>query len=96
MAAESRNSSSALTGQTSIKSMNEPSSRIFARLLDEEPFRVHFFQAVRMLQRMDQELRPVGYFVTPKGETIRFSAKTSLALSAQRDLLNCSASKMDR
>jgi len=49
------------------------------KTLDEEPFRVHFFQAVRMLQRMEKELRPVGYFVTPQGETIRFSARTSLA-----------------
>jgi type VI secretion system protein ImpH len=48
-------------------------------MLDEEPFRVHFFQAVRMLQRMEQDRKPVGYFITPQGETIRFSARTSLA-----------------
>jgi type VI secretion system protein ImpH len=48
-------------------------------MLDEEPFRVHFFQAVRMLQKMEQERKPVGYFITPQGETIRFSARTSLA-----------------
>jgi type VI secretion system protein ImpH len=48
-------------------------------MLDEEPFRVHFFQAVRMLQRMEKERKPVGYFITPQGETIRFSAYTSLA-----------------
>jgi len=40
---------------------------------------VHFFQAVRMLQRMEQDRKPVGYFITPQGETIRFSARTSLA-----------------
>ena len=40
---------------------------------------MHFFQAVRMLQRMEQDRKPVGYFITPQGETIRFSARTSLA-----------------
>jgi type VI secretion system protein ImpH len=48
-------------------------------MLEEEPFRVHFFQAVRMLQRLEQNLNPVGYFITPQAETIRFSARTSLA-----------------
>jgi type VI secretion system protein ImpH len=48
-------------------------------MLEEEPFRVHFFQAVRMLQKMEKERKPVGYFITPQGETIRFSARTSLA-----------------
>jgi len=33
---------------------------------------------VRMLQRMEHDLKPVGYFVMPQGETIRFSARTSL------------------
>ena len=77
MAAASRNSSTALTGQTSVIDERVEFQNL-RKMLDEEPFRVHFFQAVRMLQRMDQELRPVGYFVTPQGETIRFSAKTSL------------------
>jgi type VI secretion system protein ImpH len=48
-------------------------------MLDEEPFRVHFFQAVRLLQKMETGLKPVGYFITPQGETIRFSSRTSLA-----------------
>jgi type VI secretion system protein ImpH len=48
-------------------------------MLDEEPFRVHFFQAVRLLQRMEPERKPVGYFITPQQETIRFSSRTSLA-----------------
>jgi type VI secretion system protein ImpH len=48
-------------------------------MLEQEPFRVHFFQAVRMLQKMDVERKPIGYFITPQGETIRFSSRTSLA-----------------
>ena len=75
MAAESWDSSSALTGQTHHE---EPEFRNLRGMLEEEPFRVHFFQAVRLLQKMESDLKPVGYFITPQGETIRFSARTSL------------------
>ena len=51
MAAESRNSSSALTVQTTT-SDERPEFANLRKLLEEEPFRVHFFQAVRMLQKM--------------------------------------------
>jgi type VI secretion system protein ImpH len=78
MAAESRDASSAVTGQTE-ENKERPEFRHLRRMLDEEPFRVHFFQAVRMLQRMERERKPVGYFITPQGETIRFSARTSLS-----------------
>jgi type VI secretion system protein ImpH len=57
---------------------SKPDYSKLRKLLDEEHFRVHFFQAVRMLQKMDSELEPVGYFITPQGETIRFAARTSL------------------
>jgi type VI secretion system protein ImpH len=78
MAAESWDSSSAVTGQT-VKSNEQLAFSSLRRMLEEEPFRVHFFQAVRVLQKMDTDRKPVGYFVTPQGETIRFSARTSLA-----------------
>ncbi len=78
MAAESWDSSAAVSAQESGKDEG-PDFRNLRTMLDEEPFRVHFFQAVRMLQRMEQDRKPVGYFITPQGETIRFSARTSLA-----------------
>ena len=78
MAAESWDSSPAVTGQTSEED-ERPEYRNLRKMLDEAPFRVQFFQAVRMLQKMEQERKPVGYFITPQGETIRFSARTSLA-----------------
>ena len=78
MAAESWDSSSAVTGQA-IENAEGHEFRNLRRMLEEEPFRVHFFQAVRMLQRMEQDRKPVGYFITPQGETIRFSSRTSLA-----------------
>jgi type VI secretion system protein ImpH len=51
-------------------------------MLEQEPFRVQFFQAVRLLQRMERSREPVGYFKTPQNETIRFSALPSLAFPA--------------
>ena len=48
-------------------------------LLKEEPFRVEFFQAVRMLERIEKDANAVGYFVPPNSEAIRFSAHTSLS-----------------
>ncbi|MGP8268444.1 MAG: type VI secretion system baseplate subunit TssG [Terracidiphilus sp.] len=78
MAAESWDSSAAVSARE-IGKDDRPDFRNLRNMLDEEPFRVHFFQAVRMLQRMEQDRKPVGYFITPQGETIRFSARTSLA-----------------
>jgi len=78
MAAESWDSSAALSAQQS-RTDDGPDFRNLRKMLDEEPFRVHFFQAVRLLQRMERDRKPVGYFITPQGETIRFSARTSLA-----------------
>jgi type VI secretion system protein ImpH len=49
------------------------------KLLEEEAFLVEFFQAVRLLQRMESARGPVGYFVTPNRESIRFSSLPSLA-----------------
>ena len=78
MAAESWDPGTALTPQ-SPEPDPQPAFSAVRKMLEEEPFRVHFFQAVRLLQKMEPELKPVGYFVTPQGETIRFSARTSLA-----------------
>ena len=46
------------------------------RMLNEEPFQVHFFQAVRLLQQLEKDCKPVGYFNSPQDETIRFSSRT--------------------
>ena len=77
MATESWNASPVVTAQAGGEEQRQEISGL-RKMLDEEPFRVHFFQAVRMLQKMEQERKPVGYFITPQQETIRFSARTSL------------------
>ena len=49
------------------------------KMLADEPFRVQFFQAVRMLQRMEKTRGGVGHFSQPEDEAIRFSSLPSLA-----------------
>jgi type VI secretion system protein ImpH len=49
------------------------------RLLLDEPFTVRFFQAVRLLSRLYPERRPVGLFVAPSSEVVRFSSPPSLS-----------------
>ncbi len=52
------------------------------RQIEEEPFRFFFFQAVRLLQRMDPTRKPVGYFFPPGAEAVRFKSRPSLAFAA--------------
>ena len=59
MAAESWDSSTALTPQKP-ETDPQPVFSALRKMLEEEPFRVHFFQAVRLLQKMEPELKPVG------------------------------------
>jgi type VI secretion system protein ImpH len=52
---------------------------LIRKMLDDEPFRVEFFQAVRMLQRMEKGRSEVGHFSQPQDEAIRFASLPSLA-----------------
>ena len=47
--------------------------------LREEPYRFGFFQAVRVLERMFPERRPVGGDSPPAQEAVRFRALLSMA-----------------
>jgi type VI secretion system protein ImpH len=49
------------------------------KMFDNEVFRVEFFQAVRLLQRMEKGRGAVGYFVSPDSEAVRFSSLPSLS-----------------
>src|SRR5262249_52576315 len=53
-----------------------------ATLLKTEPFRVRFFEAVRLLRRLLPERKPVGHFVRPRSEGVRFVANPSLGFPA--------------
>ncbi len=50
--------------------------------LRDDPWGVKFFQMVRLLERLHPERKPVGMFVAPKDEVVRFSAHTSLSFPA--------------
>lgn len=50
--------------------------------LHEEPFRFQFFQAVRLLEQLLSKREPVGRFVAPAKEAVRFKVHQSLAFPA--------------
>jgi type VI secretion system protein ImpH len=51
-------------------------------LLDREPYRFDFFQAVRLLTRMSPARQVVGRFSNPASEVVRFGAHSSVAFPA--------------
>ncbi len=51
-------------------------------LLEDEPFRFRFFQAVRLLERLLPGRESVGRFVTPESEVVRFRARQSTSFPA--------------
>ncbi len=55
---------------------------LLKELLETEPFRFHFFQAVRLLERIAPERESVGQFVHPDREVVRFAANQSTAFPA--------------
>lgn len=52
------------------------------RLMEEEPYSIHFFQMVRMLERLHPERGSVGFFGSPANEVVRFSAPPALTFPA--------------
>lgn len=51
-------------------------------LMEDEPFRVRFFQAVRLMERLAADREMVGRFVHPKSEAVHFSARQSISFPA--------------
>jgi type VI secretion system protein ImpH len=52
------------------------------RLLEDDHLFVQFFQAVRLLERLYPERHPVGLYVTPSSEVVRFSSVPTLSFPA--------------
>lgn len=50
--------------------------------LREQPYSIRFFQAVRLLERMFPDRKPVGRFVNPSEEIAHFGANASLSFPA--------------
>jgi hypothetical protein len=87
MATESRDAGVAVTAarQTKQERRAKLSSSI-RKMLDEEPFRVHFFQAVRMLQKDGDRTQAGGLLHhAAAGDDSLLSAHFA-GVSAQRDL----------
>lgn len=51
-------------------------------MLNRDPYSVQFFQAVRLLERLYPERRPVGLFVSPGSEVVRFSSVPTFSFPA--------------
>jgi len=52
--------------------------------LREEPFHFEFFQAMRLVERILPERKPVGRFTNPRDEVVRLGAHASLAFPASQ------------
>lgn len=51
-------------------------------MLAGEPYSVQFFQAVRLMERLYPERKPVGLFVSPSQEVVQFSSRPTLEFPA--------------
>lgn len=60
----------------------DPGLQELIDLLKIEPFRVEFFEAVRLLRRLLPHRKHVGHFVPPGTEVVRFTTNPSLAFPA--------------
>ncbi|HUS06614.1 MAG TPA: type VI secretion system baseplate subunit TssG [Bryobacteraceae bacterium] len=54
------------------------------KLLREDPWHFQFFQAVRLVQRVLTEREPVGRFVPPSKEIVRFGAHPGMSFPASQ------------
>jgi len=84
MAATSRESGSAVDHEAPFGAMTEGEFvddrfEKIRKLFDDAVFKVEFFQAVRLLQRIEKGRGPVGYFIAPDREAIQFSSLPTLA-----------------
>jgi type VI secretion system protein ImpH len=69
----------AAANRTEDSTLIPPQFAEIERSLQEHPGRFDFFQAVRLLLRILHSSKPVGGFVNPAGEAVRFAVKPSLA-----------------
>ncbi len=55
-----------------------------ADVLEAEPYLFEFFQAVRLLERISPGREPVGRYVNPSSEVVRFGAHAGIAFPASQ------------
>lgn len=78
MATQSREQTASLK----VELKTAPEFQRLQELLERDPYSIQFFQAVRLLERLYPERRPVGIFVSPGSEVVRFSSVPTFAFPA--------------
>ena len=53
-----------------------------AELLEQEPYLFEFFQAIRLMARMEPQRQVVGRFNNPSAEVVRFAANPDVSFPA--------------
>ena len=71
------------TGGTENSDVNGRLELVRAEL-EADPCRFQFFQAVRLIERLSGGNHPVGQFVNPKNECVRFAVHNALAFPASQ------------
>ena len=57
-----------------------------SELLEREPYLFEFFQAIRLMSRIEPERQVVGRFNNPAAEVVRFAANPDVSFPASDDL----------
>jgi type VI secretion system protein ImpH len=70
------------TAPLNITFKTAPAFQHLQEMLERDPYSVRFFQAVRLLERLYPDRRPVGLFVSPGSEVVRFSSVPTFAFPA--------------
>ena len=78
MATQSRQQTASLN----IELTTAPEFQRLKEMLERDPYSVQFFQAVRLLERLYPDRRPVGLFVSPGSEVVRFSSFPTFSFPA--------------
>ncbi|MCU0229578.1 MAG: type VI secretion system baseplate subunit TssG [Bryobacterales bacterium] len=79
MAPKSRRAGTSLTAEYSLA---KPREVPIADVFRQTPQTFEFFQAVRVLERLQPGRRAIGYFVPPKQEVVRIGAHASMSFPA--------------
>lgn len=70
------------TAAVNSASSSDPRFQQIREMIEREPYCVRFFQAVRLMERIYPERKPVGLFVSPASEVVQFSSVPTLSFPA--------------
>ena len=83
-----------LSPDSNQSQQTDPRFAAVREMLEKEPYSVRFFQAVRLMERLYPDRKPVGLFVAPTSEVVQFSSLPSLAFPAS-EIQNFSRARTD-